>query len=90
MANVTIKSKDGNLEHVTLDTFKVWKKNNGARAAFAVSEQDDGVTIVDSLPAMRSLPEGQFTAEKLERSTVPNKQFEKHLRAARIGAWKVV
>ena len=69
MATVTVQSKDGNTECVTLDTFKVWKKNNGARAAFVVkvSKQDDGAIIVDSLRAMRPLPDGDLMGERVER-----------------------
>ncbi len=67
MAIVTVQSKDGSTELVTSDTFRAWKQANGARAAFAITAQDDGVTIVDSLLAMRSLPDGDFTGERLQR-----------------------
>ena len=92
MASVTIKSKDGNSEHVTVETWQAWKKRSGPHAAFAVQtgEQENDVIIIDSMVEMQSLPEGDFMAEKLERSTVPNEQFQRRLRAARVGAWKVV
>ena len=83
--SVEVRSKSGNVETVTSESFPSWKRRAGKIVGFVVKAADSE-TLVLTCGDMRRLPEGVFEAELVRRSAITDPSLKKELRGPDV--WK--
>ena len=86
MTNVEVRSKTGEMEQVTQESFPSWKRRVGGKHVGFVVKAADAEILVLTRGDMRRLPEGVFEAELVRRCAIPDPSLKKQLRGSDV--WK--
>ena len=81
MANVEVRSKSGDVEIVTQESFPSWKRRAGKNVGFVVKAADSE-TLVLTRGDMRRLPPVSFDAELVRRCAIADPSLKKQLRGS--------
>ena len=80
-----MRSKSGELEIITQESFPSWKRRAGKNVGFVVKAAD-AETLVLTRVDMRRLPEGVFKAELVKKYAIEDPLLKKQLRGSDM--WK--
>ena len=86
MTNVEVRSKSGEVEQVTPESFPSWKRRVGGKNVGFVVKTADAEILVLTREDMRRLPEGVFEAELVKKYTITDPNSKKQLRGSDV--WK--
>ena len=88
MTTVTVRSKAGEMEQITNESFLAWKRRVGKYAGFVVKLSQDDERLVCARGEMQRLPPGSFEADLVRKCAVADPLLKKKLRGSDV--WKGV
>ena len=86
MTNVEVRSKSGEVEQVTPESFPSWKRRAGGKNVGFVVKTADAEILVLTRGDMTRLPDGVFEAELVRRCAITDPKLKKQLRVSDV--WK--
>ena len=85
MTSVEVRSKSGELEIITQESFPSWKRRAGKNSGFVLKAAESEI-IVLTRGDMSRLPAASFEAELVRRCAIEDSLLKKQLRGADV--WK--
>ena len=88
MTSVEVRSKSGQVEQLTPESFPSWKRRVGTHTGFVVKLAQDDERLVLTRGELRALPPGSFEAELVRRCAIADPLLKKQLHGC--DEWKGV